>query len=461
VRPGRHVANPIVGLGVLAHAQCGRVDLGGIDAALGDQGVGVDPQLLDDFVLQESVDEDHLGPQELLPAGDLLDDRFPMVDDELKVEIRDPDAGVAVAGRRLADVAPGTRGSMARPSGASIQCRGALRARRRRAREILTLGEREGDARMLINGHLVLGSTVTFIDDLQGGLGHLDQAISLFAAGPARARTAGVGNDPRVACYTTSGLTLWLLGFPDRAVERMDAALALAVELEHPFTAAYARFHSGLLHHWRREPDIVLDRAAGLLEIADEHDFRIWTAAGGCLLGAAQVGLGRFDEGLANIRKGTDLYQGLRSPPAFWPMLLFIDAGASYQSGQFAAGLGPIDAAIEIMSPGAGTTLLPELHLLKGDLLAALEAEEGRGPSGAETWYRLALDRAGELKSRMTQLRAATRLARLWQANGEPEAATRTLAPVYATFTEGFSTADLIEAKDVLAAVAPSRASAT
>jgi predicted ATPase/class 3 adenylate cyclase len=328
-------------------------------------------------------------------------------------------------------------------------------------REILALGERQHDERMLIEGHLVVGATEMFIDDLRSGLDHLDQAISLFAGGPARARTAGVGNDPRVACYTTSAFTLWLLGYPDRAVERMDAALALAVELEHPFTAAYARFHSGLLHHWRREPEIVLDRAVALLEIADEHDFRIWTAAGGCLLGVAQVGLGRLAEGLANIREGTDRYQGLRSPPVFWPMLLFLDAGASHMAGRPAAGIVPIDAAIELMSPGPGTTLLPELHLLKGDLLAAPGSDDGSGVGHAETWYQRAFDRAGELDARMTQLRAATRLGRLRQAAGDPEAAARMLGPIYDSFTEGFATADLVEAQDLLAAIAPSRSTPT
>ena len=78
-----------------------------------------------------------------------------------------------------------------------------------------------------------------------------------------------------------------------------------------------------------------------------------------------------------------DLYQELRSPPVFWPFLLFVDAGASHRAGRPADGLGPLDAAIEIMSPGPGTTMLPELHLLKGDLLAALAAGDGERPRQA------------------------------------------------------------------------------
>lgn len=41
-------------------------------------------------------------------------------------------------------------------------------------------------------------------------------------------------------------------------------------------------------------------------------------------------------------------------------------------------------------------------------------------------------------------LRAATRLARLWQSQGERQEAYDLLAPVYGWFTEGFDTADLV-----------------
>jgi hypothetical protein len=149
-----------------------------------------------------------------------------------------------------------------------------------------------------------------------------------------------------------------------------------------------------------------------------------------------------------------DLYQEVRSPPVFWPLLLFLFAGASHRSGRPAEGVGPIDTAIEFMSPGQGTTLLPELYIVKGDLAAALATDAQGNGSDAERWYRRAFDRSGELNARMPRLRAATRLSRLQQAAGEHEAAARTLEPVYATFTEGFATADVREAQELLAAVA-------
>ncbi len=51
---------------------------------------------------------------------------------------------------------------------------------------------------------------------------------------------------------------------------------------------------------------------------------------------------------------------------------------------------------------------------------------------------------------RTFELRAATRLARLWHSQGKSTEAHNLLAPVCGWFTEGFDTADLKEAKALL-----------
>jgi predicted ATPase/class 3 adenylate cyclase len=314
-------------------------------------------------------------------------------------------------------------------------------------RQILRLAEQQNDASMLVDGHLVLGANLAFLNDLHAGLEHLDKAIGYFASAPSRSRRFRLGNNPGVACFTTSAFILWMLGYPDRAVQRATDAVALATELEHPFTLAYALFHSGFLHLWRREAELVRDRAAGMLQVVEDHDFPIWRALGTCLLGAANTGMGRSEEGLTQIRQGIDLYQGLKTPPVFWPLLLFVQAGAHAQAGKTADGLALIDEALEIAGRGSGMTLLPEFQLLKGDLLLALPKATGANP---EPWFQQASDIAKGLDARMSQLRAAIRLCRLWRDQDNADQGTRVLRAVYDTFTEGFTTADLAEARALL-----------
>ena len=64
-----------------------------------------------------------------------------------------------------------------------------------------------------------------------------------------------------------------------------------------------------------------------------------------------------------------------------------------------------------------------------------------------------ALDVARRQQAKSLELRAAMSLSLFWQRQGKRAKARALLAPVYGWFTEGFDTADLQEAKALLAAL--------
>jgi predicted ATPase/class 3 adenylate cyclase len=310
-------------------------------------------------------------------------------------------------------------------------------------RELLGLAEEHGEADLLVEGHLVLGSSLAFLGELSSGLDHLERAIALYDPLAHPRSRFRLGPSPGVVSHTTSALVLWTLGYPDRAVERAARAVELATQLGHPFTLAYAYFHVGVLDLWRRDLGLVETRAVAVLEVAEEHDYRIWRALALALQGVAMTGLGRPDEGLARTEQGVALYEGLTTPPVFWPLLLSIRASGLGLAGQPALGLDLIEPAIQMTK--AGDILYPEFALLKGDLLLA-----SADVDGAESSFRSALVAARELGARMPELRAATRLTRLSAASGSPETVVEQLRSVYEDFTEGFETPDLLEALSIL-----------
>jgi predicted ATPase len=53
-------------------------------------------------------------------------------------------------------------------------------------------------------------------------------------------------------------------------------------------------------------------------------------------------------------------------------------------------------------------------------------------------------------QAKALELRAALNLSRLWSQQGKLDEAHQLLAPIYRWFTEGFDTADLLEAKALL-----------
>ena len=88
-----------------------------------------------------------------------------------------------------------------------------------------------------------------------------------------------------------------------------------------------------------------------------------------------------------------------------------------------------------------------EVCRLRGVLLLR---QTGAQQAEAEAWLQRALDVARCQEAKSLELRAAMSLARLWQQQGKRTEVWELLTPIYGWFTEGFDTADLQEARELL-----------
>jgi predicted ATPase len=312
---------------------------------------------------------------------------------------------------------------------------------------ILNHAEHLNDPDMRAEAQLVLGYNIAFYNDLHGGLDLLEKSIAGYDLTRQRVRRLGLGTNPGVVGLSASSLLLWMAGFPDRARKRMGDAVALARKLDHPFSMAYAQFHFAFLHLWLGNAQVAQERAQALIDSAEEHEFQIWGAVGTCLRGAALVGLGSFNEGLTLIERGMNASRGPKTPPVFWPSLLYLQAEAYGAAARPEDGLPLLNEAIQIASAWSGKLMASEFLGLKGDLLLALDPNNA---AEAEICYQLAVDNAKDVKSVLLELRAAIKLSRLWHRQGKTGQAQSVLNEAYAKMTEGFEMADLMRAQAML-----------
>ena len=313
--------------------------------------------------------------------------------------------------------------------------------------QCLQLAKQGHDTARLLEAHHTLWTTPFLMGELPLARIHLEQGLALLAlCDPQQHRTLAViyGHDPGVCCRGGAAVVLWMLGYPDQALRQLHAAHALAQEVAHPPSLAFAQMLTAIAYQLRRETDAAHEQAEALIALAMEQGFALFLAIGGIMRGATRTALGPRGEQIRQIRQ--DLAAVRETGSAVWePYFLGLLADVYAQDGQVEVGLATLDEALAAQSTGQ-RLVEAELYRLRGSLLL----QSGTPPAESEAWLQRALDVARRQEAKSLELRAAMSLSRLWHQQGKRKEAHDLLAEVFAWFTEGFGTADLQEAKALL-----------
>ena len=328
--------------------------------------------------------------------------------------------------------------------------RAKLRAARELAEELLNLAQRQQDAALVLQAHHALWATLLVLGEFAAALKHIEQGIALYDRQQhhTQAYLFG-GHDPCVCGHVHAAITLWLLGFPDQALDRACDGLTLAEELSHPVSLAHALSYALQVHLCRREARAMQERTETLLALASEQNFEEYLALGTFVQGWAQTQHGQNEAGVAAM------YQGLAARRATGreteeSNLIAVLAEALGKIGPAEEGLRLLNQALAVGADSGMADWEAELHRLTGELLLCQSAGNR---AEAEASYNQAIAVASRQQAKSLELRATTSLARLWQGQRKHAEARELLEPVYDWFTEGFDTPDLIEAKELLNAL--------
>jgi predicted ATPase len=292
----------------------------------------------------------------------------------------------------------------------------------------------------------MMGVSCLFAGDLMQARGNLDRAIALYE--PTQGRPGGL--DARVATLARRSWTLWLLGYPEAALADSDDALAAARGITESPSMMFALPHALLNHILRGDYAKAQADADQLTALADSKGAAIWKFRGTALQGCLLALTGRSADAVQAIAAGVAGSKSIGT--TLWlPLFLSYLGHAHAALGQFddarrciGEAMSAIDATKETWWQSEATRLAGEIALMAG----------APDPAGIEAYFLRALNIARAQHAKSFELRAAMSLARLWGELGRRDAARDLLAPVYASFSEGFDTLDLKAAKALLSSPA-------
>ncbi len=313
--------------------------------------------------------------------------------------------------------------------------------------QLLGLAERLSKTEYVLEAHFAFGLSSFYVGELQAAREHFDEGLRLYYPerhAPLAFRYGGF--DPGVSMLAHLAWTLWALGDVEQAVARADDAQVLGRLQDNAYTLSRALYWDAVLKQFVGDWQAASARAEEAIAIANKHGFAYILAVGPILLGWALVRQGQAAEGARQVRQGVDAYRAINAKIQL-PHFLVPLAEAARALGRPEDGLDVLAEAMAMVENTGERYFEAELHRLTGELLLDRSPSD-HGPAEVALSKALAVARAQQAKS--LEFRAATSLARLWQAQGKSTEANDLLTPVYNWFAEGFDTADLKEAKVLL-----------
>ena len=314
--------------------------------------------------------------------------------------------------------------------------------------QLFDLVRRQPDTGFVAEGHFVRGTIASYRGELLTSRGHLEHSWRLSATVPSPPATLRGGFVPGITPRTSLARVLWALGYADQAQQRCQEALVLARQGDHLPSLAYAECFAGLVYQCCRDVAASRAHADALMALAAAHSLPLRAAQGRILRGWALAMHGEAAAGVALLRQG--LASPAVGPEILRPHWLALLAEAYGRAGQPEDGLQVLAEAVTLMATTEMRWSEAEISRLQGELRLQLASPE---LFQAEACFQQALEVARRQEAKALELRAAMSLSRLWQQQGKHGEARALLAPIYGWFTEGFDTADLQEAKALLAAL--------
>jgi class 3 adenylate cyclase/tetratricopeptide (TPR) repeat protein len=311
------------------------------------------------------------------------------------------------------------------------------------ADELSAAAEDAKDPAMLLCGNYARGVALLQLGDLVSAKEHLEKALAVFD--PRQPLPAEL-EAQRMGAFLFLYFGLYRLGYPDRAWGISREMLGVAQRSSVPYVLAQASCFAAA-HHLERGDNIAAQKCAEEAIAARTEKLGLVTlsAIATTCHGGALIAQGRYEEGIAELRRGFSAIRATGGTPHTWYSCLL--ASGLGRSERPEEGLQVVDQGFASVAKTGEQMGSPYLHHVKGELLLALNPTD---PAEAEQCFRTAIEIARRQKARTEQLRATTSLARLLAKLSRRDEARAMVSEIYNWFTEGFETADLKDAKALL-----------
>jgi len=309
------------------------------------------------------------------------------------------------------------------------------------AEEATAVTDWEQDARLALQARWALANVQFHRGHWRASLAGFDECIARYHTGLHHRSSV---QDPAIMCLGYSSWILFELGRANEALQRIDRMLALARELDHPFSTGVALAFAASIKRLCGDGDGAWPHAVEAVQVCDRGGFEVWLAHAWMVRGQLLSDQGDAARGADDMDRGYALWTagGARISCATY---LVTRAEILLRQGETAAAAQQLMQADQVSREIREAYYRAELRRLQG-----LCAWQGGDLSGAQTTLRRAIVLAQRHAKPGLALRCALSLGALEAAMGHPLHAASRLRPLVESLPDHDRCCDARRARQAL-----------
>ena len=314
---------------------------------------------------------------------------------------------------------------------------------------LLDRAETRADRPALLNATRGKAMILMFMGNIVEAGQMIERAFEVFNTSSEQDRLAAraAGQDAGVADLALMSWLLWLLGKPDTAVSRIEAALQRADAIGHPHTQAYAYYYASVLFALRGQPDVARLHAERCVNLSELHGFRQWFGLSRAIRGICTTLLGPSATALDDVKVALEEYRGSGYQLGITALYILLCPVLQLR-GHHELEIDFLDRGLSIVEVNSEKIFESELYRLKAQALRRVGTPAAITEADAMLDRALQTARAQQAKS--LELRIVRDLAQSRATDGERREARELLASTCKWFNEGAETQDMRQARTLL-----------
>jgi hypothetical protein len=308
--------------------------------------------------------------------------------------------------------------------------------------EMLEIARRTGDPQAFLMARRSAGYGNVVLGRFEEARHEMQLLVDMYDTerdGP-RARLAT--RDPKVSICTLLGICQTVMGYPDSGAAMAMDGVKHGESVNHPISLILGLRRACVQRMIQHDTQGVIDLADRLRAVNADYETFLGTREGAIFDGWARLHTRQDAALLQHMQRCLDELDVKK----FWAMLPFFMTSVAELKGEH----GDSNGARVLLDRAAELAERIDERWCEAEILRVRACVATPDADEAVNLLQTALGVARSQRARLWELRAAVSLAKLWRSQGRHAAAHDLLAPIYAWFTEGFGTADVMAARALL-----------